>query len=598
MESPDLEFDYEQFARAVHSTDLTSALRPMCDDYFVLFGKQSEASEELSAPLQFLCAVTCWRLRTDDPRAPFEPLWSPVTPETATERQLDSVASAIASVVDHDLRARLGDLLWLRRRCHRSARLAIDAYLASAEHLIANGHVVAEKVRMRRAIQLGSQLGRNSDALGEALERVLLIAENPAWPNCTASDALRLLSEYPGADAKRCNAAAIARINALRATKPDALWERCFWDLAAKYASRLGDEATARAALLEVAKSFVREAESAPTCAVAYGHWEAALHAYRRIPDTQAARTRVHAKLLEAQEGMRGEMVPMESGPIDLTDLVGAATRRVAGVSLTVALAELVLATRWQTKADVRRQAEENMMQYPLQQMFGSSQIGGTGKVAANAPSGVPQGDEIAEERLHAEMCRHYKYFISVVASGTIEPMRTELLKSHTVTLDDVEHLLRHNSHIPHGREAFWIIGIHAGLHGRFIEALHVLVPQVEHMIRDVFKRHGLIASGIDEDGVQQEFDLNRLLRSSEAETLLGEDLCFILRVIFIERFGYNLRNEMSHGMLGPGTFFSDAAIYAWWLLLRLLAGPVADIILSEARKERREPADPPNQKE
>jgi hypothetical protein len=594
MESADLEFDVDQFARAIEAADFTSAHRPMCDDYFVPLGKQAEVSVELSAPLQFLCAVCCWRLRTDDARAPFEPLWSPITPETVTEGQLDSIASVVASIADHDLRARLGDLLWLRRRCHKSARLAIDAYLASAEHLIASGGVVAERVRMRRGLQLASQLGRNSDVLEQALQRVLVVGENPAWTNCTASDALSLLAEYPGADAKRGYAAAIARVDAIRAEKPDALWERCFWDLAAKFASRLNDEAAARAALLEVAKSFEREAEAAPMCAIAYAHWEAALQAYRRVSDTQADRTRVHAKLLEAQEGMRGEMVPMDSGPIDLSDLVGAATRRVAGVSLTVALAELVLATRWQTKADVRRQAEENMAHFPMQQIFGSSQMGSTGKVAATAPSGMPHDDQVADERLFAEMCRHYKFFIGVVASGTIEPMRTELLKSHTVTLDDVAHLLRHSPYVPHGREAFWVIGIHAGLHGRFIESLHVLVPQVEHLLRDIFKRHGLIASAIDDDGIQQEFDLNRLLRSEDAETLLGEDLCFVLRVIFIERFGYNLRNEMSHGMLGPGAFFSDPAIYAWWLLLRLVAGSVADIILSEASEERSEPTDPP----
>lgn len=252
-----------------------------------------------------------------------------------------------------------------------------------------------------------------------------------------------------------------------------------------------------------------------------------------------------------------------------------------------------LLSTRWQTRADVQRQVEKNMKHYPLQHLFASTQLGSTGKVAANAPSGMPHGGQIDDERLFAEMCRHYKYFISVVVNGTIEPMRHELLRSHIVTIDDVSHLLRHSPHVPHGREAFWVIGIHAGIHGRFIESLHVLVPQVENLIRELFNANGLISSSFDDTGIQHEYDLNRLLRSADAEKLLGEDLCFVLRVIFVERFGYNLRNELAHGMLSPGALFGDAAIYGWWLLFRLIVGPVAEIILADSSTRTPTPTDP-----
>src|ERR1700730_5973236 len=95
----------------------------------------------------------------------------------------------------------------------------------------------------------------------------------------------------------------------------------------------------------------------------------------------------------------------------------------------------------------------------------------------------------------------------------------------------------------------------------------------------------GVVTSSINGDGIQQEFDLNRLLYMPEVDSLLGEDLCFALRVVMTERYGYNMRNEMAHGMLMPGFFFSEPAVYAWWLVFRIVAGPIADAILTQGEK-------------
>ncbi len=36
----------------------------------------------------------------------------------------------------------------------------------------------------------------------------------------------------------------------------------------------------------------------------------------------------------------------------------------------------------------------------------------------------------------------------------------------------------------------------------------------------------------------------------------------------------------MAHGMVAPDMFLGDAGIYTWWLVLRIVAGPVAAAIL------------------
>ena len=106
-----------------------------------------------------------------------------------------------------------------------------------------------------------------------------------------------------------------------------------------------------------------------------------------------------------------------------------------------------------------------------------------------------------------------------------------------------------------------------------------MLIPQVEELLRCLLGTNGVRTSNLNDLGIQEEFDLNRLLRMKETESILGEDLCFCLRVLLIERHGANLRNEMAHGMLSSSAFFRDDAIFAWWLVLRMVCGPVAESI-------------------
>lgn len=121
--------------------------------------------------------------------------------------------------------------------------------------------------------------------------------------------------------------------------------------------------------------------------------------------------------------------------------------------------------------------------------------------------------------------------------------------------------------------------GLHAGLNGDFVVSTHLLVPQLEESVRYLLAQTGIIASSLDDAGVQEEIDLNRTLCSSKfAEPLaeiLGKDIVFEMRTLLVERFGANLRNDMAHGLVDHDSFYSPSARYLWWLALHLYSFPV-----------------------
>jgi hypothetical protein len=55
-----------------------------------------------------------------------------------------------------------------------------------------------------------------------------------------------------------------------------------------------------------------------------------------------------------------------------------------------------------------------------------------------------------------------------------------------------------------------------------------------------------------------------------ELGQILDPNTLFDLRGILIERFGHNMRNESAHGLMPEAAFFQPAAVYLWWLVLRL----------------------------
>jgi hypothetical protein len=93
-----------------------------------------------------------------------------------------------------------------------------------------------------------------------------------------------------------------------------------------------------------------------------------------------------------------------------------------------------------------------------------------------------------------------------------------------------------------------------------------------------------VITSTFDlQNGTQEEFDLNRILCMKEAESRFGEDFCFSMRALFTDKNGYNLRNELAHGMMNSASFFSDAAIYAWWFIFHTVASPFAKLVVIQS---------------
>jgi hypothetical protein len=158
---------------------------------------------------------------------------------------------------------------------------------------------------------------------------------------------------------------------------------------------------------------------------------------------------------------------------------------------------------------------------------------------------------------------------------GSINPARCEIYNSFHPRIEDLIFLIQNNPFIRPGHEEIFARGIHAGFEGDFLLAGHFLIPQVVESIRYVLQRHGVVTSKLEENLVQDERSLGTLLGFPETLQILGESHTFEIRGLLCSRFGFNLRNNIAHGMLASSGFYSQGCLNLWWLVLRLLCIPL-----------------------
>jgi hypothetical protein len=196
--------------------------------------------------------------------------------------------------------------------------------------------------------------------------------------------------------------------------------------------------------------------------------------------------------------------------------------------------------------------------------------------------------EEEFEQAVRAEMFRHAILFQQVHVLGFVEPAREQINLEHDIRIHDLLPLVSNNPFVPSGREMIYARGLHAGLIGDTLVAAHLLIPQIENSIRTLLVRQGHIVSKLDDRGIQDEFDLNRIFYDywDDLVNIFGEDIAFDLRGLLVERFGSNMRNEEAHGLMNYASFFSPQISYVWWLTLRLCLTVLIVISTQETQQQ------------
>lgn len=93
-------------------------------------------------------------------------------------------------------------------------------------------------------------------------------------------------------------------------------------------------------------------------------------------------------------------------------------------------------------------------------------------------------------------------------------------------------------------------VGIESYFKSDYVGSLHILVPQLEAMVRNLFSQAGYPTTSIKKGLAQYEVTFTEFLRNDFVIKAFGKRVYKYLQMIMIDQTGLNLRNNIAHGLI------------------------------------------------
>lgn len=589
---------YKGEIRDLDTVDLDAPLQieraRVCEYYTSSCGKAGQEAAErgdvkASYLYKFLAVLTSFHPDFGDPTTPYRPMWimdgeRSLVPSDLHESDYLVIREVATRVNDPALRARLYDLLWIEENNHLDCLKAAASYLESAKTLDANDEWTFAVTQFSRGLQLASKMGRNKDSFqaiaGELIGAIL--RTRTSEKGYRTAQFLHVAIEFRCGDPREL--AEIAKeIGDRAAEASDHRKAQSYWELEAnllrgKGNVELAQEAERRAAEALVLNSEERAAGPNGSFLAAASILKQGIEALRRAMAPKERITELKARLAEYQRKSRSEMQSFETS-VDISEMVEGARDHVKGKSFFEALQRFTLGYSLVDVDELREEVIQNAKDFPMQHMFGGSMVDEDGRSTVELPSFAQLEGAAAGDATEALMFAHAaKYIWGIRTSSFIEPARVQILNEHHPSLRSLAFLVRNNPFVPPGHEGVFLRGIHAGFHGDFLVAAHLLVPQIENSIRHVLVGNDVDVSNLMSDGTQPLKILGPLFDLEETSQIFGASLCFELRGLLIQKTGLNFRNRIAHGFAAEAECYGPAAVNLWWIVLMLCLIPVLQL--------------------
>jgi len=472
------------------------------------------------------------------------------------EEALDHFDRRLAESSSVSAKARLADILWLRRRDVRHADMAVSAYLDAATLVMGQDDLGATSSLdyLQRAQDLIKSLGRDdaSHAVDTALHLIDRFVSDDRWGLVCAS--IRLSHQVL---ATRDEAARILLEKCLgkatefaKAGGSERFPERDLIQAAADLATSLGDHARASELRQRIPRSLEQEAleRSDEGGLVEAALLEDALRAYANLGMSEDI-SRLKRLLHTATQRTAGEMkVVSASLNISIAQIEEEVDRLLESSRQTSEWHHLYVMgcsqTLWPSWKEVRERQRALTREFPLQSLVRKGIISADGR-----PLPRPTEEDAAREFDEIERFTQDQQILLA-----LQLVRVEALRERGAWSVDLLHRALAEGDL---YEESMLRAIDPGLRafedGRYWDSVHLLSPQIERVIRQIGQLRGTETLRYRAGkGELRWASLEQMLEDpliSEVLDAVRPDLARELTYCLVDSRGWNIRNVVAHGI-------------------------------------------------
>ena len=556
--------------------------------------KAEDEGRQPRGKLLRLLDKACWmRLSPSKRNEPFDDpdvvgRWRSPIPNDFADSQIEFFAEIMESIDSPLLKGRLAELVWhcKQPREAKFALAAIDSYMQlplDADTWFSDGALCWQRaISLSRIIKGLDRLDQIESSIVAALESAttqggfyghhladtLMSSGLAISHSVTVAEKLEMLAgEFDVA----ANFYASGR----------------YYNASAKWFKRSNNDDRSIDMTVAEAVAFMKKADASvtsdnPSYSVAAGHSEKAVQVYRSVPRIHRERHHVDEKIKELQllindYGQRAleEMKTISTPGVDVTEIVEQACEFVRGKPVVEAFRAFSNLHSINVR-ELRESARENLARFVVQGLFPKVFFSHDGRVIdrTHGFSGSAPSEE-NEVEIRAQMNQfEYGIGVRIAVEAKILPALDVLTLEHRLSEVDFINLAGRSPIVPIGREVLFGKALAQGFNRDFMTSIHLLPPQIEHMVRVHLESAGEITTHLSQEGIETEKGLSSLMDNPKTAEIFGENLAYEIEAIFCDQIGPNLRNNIAHGLLNDQQCVTIYSIYAWWLGLKLVFNP------------------------
>ena len=473
------------------------------------------------------------------------------------------------------IRARLADILWLKTGDHRYAQIAVSANLSLFDASYDPEDWVSCFHAARRAFQIAIKLGRNNHLFSETLAKVdaVLRKADGTDPLFLSLNLIEMVAPYVDKDRlqrylslsqklfTQAKAGGIASEHVVQAAY------RVYADLL----HRTNKDNKVRALNLELAEHYEAPADDLTGRPI---HAELMLQKTYNLYDKKQDRERclqLRGKLKHTQQERLKSMasIPFEFDAAPIRKNIETLFHGLSRQEAILAFGECAMLYKVEeVRQGVLTEQQKNVFSSLFSKRF-IDEEGRLVKILSPLDLRDPQEDA---SLLREHMVHYVSERRSLGETICLQLAYHKVQERGAVAPEDLSFLIDQNALIPEERKAIIKTGLQLGLNGELYASLHILLLQMENLLRELVKICGDAPTYLKEDGTEDIKPLSQLFDSQKLKEVYDEDLLFTWKTLLDERGGPNLRNEIAHGVLSPKRGSSGAALCFLSLLIRFLS--------------------------
>lgn len=217
------------------------------------------------------------------------------------------------------------------------------------------------------------------------------------------------------------------------------------------------------------------------------------------------------------------------------------------------------------SKSEIIDCLREEVTEFPLQNLFGKKVVDEDGRVICE----IGSMDEDLDGNIIFKMSQNMQLG-KVIMSICLD----KLVEKYEVSSEKIIQLLKKTPIIIEKREKIISVGIDAYLNKDYITSINILIPQIEYMFRNIIELQGGNVLKVNKQGMYQLITFDQVLRDKYLVDIFSEDTMLYLRVLFTDSRGWNIRNNICHGLITEKYFtkgIADRIMHVIFLLCQVI---------------------------